>query len=480
MDQKNNSSFCSSVTDRHNRPANTWHEAAAAIHDFWTHLWSEHAQFRIWLLDPIGCSPVSVSVSRAQSGKGTGGPDGWAADEIKHLPFQTFEILSQLFEQFATIGEVPLQFQQARMVCLPKPGKVKNHAVSVDGTRPITIMSVWWRLWVSTLCQSHGLKTWLKAALHPSVGAVSQQDIYENLISIFDNFHQHGYLLALDFSKAFDAINTDMSVKMLNKYGWPPAITRLLGLVWGTQQRFIQWDNHTHNIPLLASGVQPQGGPLGPVICSLWVQSGVNSVSEEVSLREGSFSMQVYLDDRSCTTSSPSDLQNLQNAWSSWSHLVGLKENLQKAEVSGMGSARLSSLSQCFDAAVVSPAVRVLGAVSWSGRRKLHKIELDRLAAAKASARLLGCCGFLLPLQLRYLKHFALPKANYGWVARGPTWSAAKSLWSACWVSTHRVRYSSPWLRALFLGGKLHLDVVWVTRLVAAVLRARFRSGNPS
>ena len=99
----------------------------------------------------------------------------------------------------------------------------------------------------------------------------------------------------------------------------------------------------------------------------------------------------------------------------------------------------------------------------------LHKIELDRLAAAKATARLSGCCSFLLPLQLRYLKQFALPKANYGWVARGPTCSGAKTLWSAFWVSAHRVRYSSPWLRAFFLGGSLHLDVVWVTRLVAVV-----------
>ena len=38
---------------------------------------------------------------------------------------------------------------------------------------------------------------------------------------------------------------------------------------------------------------------------------------------------------------------------------------------------------------------------------------------------------------------------------------------------------SSPWLHALFLRGSLHLDVTWVTRLVAAVLRARFRSCDP-
>ena len=51
-------------------------------------------------------------------------------------------------------------------------------------------------------------------------------------------------------------------------------------------------------------------------------------------------------------------------------------------------------------------------------------------AGAKATARLLGCCGFLLPTQLYFLKQFALPKANFGWVARGPTWTVASSLCS--------------------------------------------------
>ena len=118
---------------------------------------------------------------------------------------------------------VPIQLQQARMVCLPKPGKVKNYAVPVDGTRPITVLNVWWRLWVSTLCQSKGLKAWLKTALHPSIGAVANQDIFENLISIFDHFHQQGFLLTLDYSKAFDTISilTCLSPFLISMVGLP-------------------------------------------------------------------------------------------------------------------------------------------------------------------------------------------------------------------------------------------------------------------
>ena len=148
--------------------------------------------------------------------------------------------------------------------------------------------------------------------------------------------------------------------------------------------------------------------------------------------------------------------------------------------MSGVGSARLSALRQKFNASMISPAVRVLGAVSWSGRRQLHYIEKDGIAAAKATARLLGCCGFLLPTQLRYFKWFASLKPTTVGLLVVPPWTVAKSLWTAFWVSTRRVRYSSLWLRALSLRGNLHLDVTWVTRLVAAVLRARFRSRDLS
>ena len=56
--------------------------------------------------------PTGIELqARAQSGKGAGGPDGWTADETKHLPCQTLEVLAQLFEQVATVGDATVQFQ---------------------------------------------------------------------------------------------------------------------------------------------------------------------------------------------------------------------------------------------------------------------------------------------------------------------------------------------------------------------------------
>ena len=66
------------------------------------------------------------------------------------------------------------------------------------------------------------------------------------------------------------------------------------------------------------------------------------------------------------------------------------------------------------------PAIRVLGAVSCSVRRAFHAEEVRQFESAKKCARLLGCCGFSLDVQLRYLRQFSLSKVNFGWVDRAP------------------------------------------------------------
>ena len=211
---------------------------------------------------------------------------------------------------------------------------------------------------------------------------------------------------------------------------------------------------------------------------SLWVQAGVQTVLQTCETPESDISIKTYLDDRSCTARNAAKLHEIYLAWSQWSSSVGLCENLAKCEVSAVGKRKTEDACQVFDPSRVSPAIRVLGAVSCSVRRAYRAAEVRRFEAARKCARLLGCCGFSLLLQLRYLRQFSLSKVNFGWVARAPTWTSSKQLWSCFWSSVRRCRYSSPWLRCLFLGGNLHLDVVWATRLLSAVFRYHLTKGS--
>ena len=139
----------------------------------------------------------------------------------------------------------------------------------------------------------------------PEVGAISGEDIYENLIQIFDDFEKNGFILTLDYGKAFDSVDTRLSCRLLLRHGWPVTLVKLLGSVWGQQSSFIQWDHHTHFQPLDSSCVQVQGDLLGPLVMSLWVMAGVASVTATTQVNS---STKVYIDDRTVTCNSAPNL----------------------------------------------------------------------------------------------------------------------------------------------------------------------------
>ena len=372
--------------------------------------------------NPVQISfPTGVQMrARAQYSSGSSGPDAWNSSEVKHLPLDVFDTLAELFLIFAQASAVPTQLNQSRMCCLSKPGRVSNYAIKASDTRPITICSIWYRIWASTLCKKPDFRNWLRQVLRPEVAGLSHQDIYENLIEIFDNFHQHGYVLALDYTKAFDCINCRLSCEILTAHGWPPLLISLLSGIWGQQSRFVQWDHHTHFDVLNGSEVQPQGDPLGPLIMTLWVQSGIDSISSSSVFSPNSHFTKVYLDDRTATATTSQHVSKLYDCWKDWSQNVGLIENTAKAVVSAVGKARFDRVTAQFPAGMVQRSVKILGAVSCSGRRQIHEEEKRRVLAAKQSARLLGCCGFSLNTRLRYLRQFSLSKINYGWVVALP------------------------------------------------------------
>lgn len=95
--------------------------------------------------------PTGVQLSAvARAGKGSAGPDGWSGDELRHMPVHVFEVFATLAGRWLRAGVAPNQMLESRMVCLPKPGKVRasDNTVSVEHTRPITVLSCWcwWRL----------------------------------------------------------------------------------------------------------------------------------------------------------------------------------------------------------------------------------------------------------------------------------------------------------------------------------------------
>ena len=86
-------------------------------------------------------------LNAVRSCKGTHGPDGWLAEELRYMPAEAVQCFMALTHQWERLGKVPDEMTAARQVNLIKPGKT---TVGPDGvtrlsasqTRPISIFSV--------------------------------------------------------------------------------------------------------------------------------------------------------------------------------------------------------------------------------------------------------------------------------------------------------------------------------------------------
>lgn len=221
-----------------------------------------------------------------------------------------------------------------------------------------------------------------------------------------------GYLLALDYEKAFDTLDPKVTKELLLAHNWDPKLVNFLCNIWDHQGRFLCWKYHIHK------------HPLGPLIISLWVQSGVRFIQSQLPGHDAHPTL--YLDDRTITASSAPALHAQWTAWDDRSRRVGLIENHNKVCVS-LRPKDSTLLSAVFpDQAQVAKCARALGAVTvWSASE-----EKSRIAASVRTIRLLSTMGLPLAVFLRTVGQFALSKASFGW-----TKTVCDNLWTACWVA---------------------------------------------
>ena len=224
-------------------------DGATAIFQFWHDFWRDLDAGRPAFADRVSTALAGIPqdlpalqwncpngvqlMATAQGCRGAAGADGWTADEIRYLPLDAFNLVANFFERCVAEGELPSQFFEARMVCIPKAAKITDYQIHVDQCRPITILSVFWRLWISTICKSPEMKNWIDAVIHPSINGLGGGDMYTTITRIFDQFDQDGYILGLDYCKAFDCLDPLVTKELLRRYGWPEPFISLCTRVWG-------------------------------------------------------------------------------------------------------------------------------------------------------------------------------------------------------------------------------------------------------
>ena len=286
--------------------------AAGFIVDYWHDFWRNASvvmpprEDRVTAL--LNCLPALPVVEwSAPSGRdlwllarknhGSGGPDTWSGRELCHFPPQVFDCFARLARHWLDTGDVPQQVCEARMCCLPKAGKLDHtRCISVEHMRPITVLSLWWRLWSSAWVQGSELQSWVRRYIPSQFAAVHRVSPDEVAFELMEHLAAHGCLVGLDFTKAYDLLDPFLSCSLLCHLGWPLALVRILEKVWSGVQRWVGFQSAVHPQPLVGPAM-PQGDPLGHLIMTLWAWAGWSRV--EARSRQDVVGMsRIYIDDR--------------------------------------------------------------------------------------------------------------------------------------------------------------------------------------
>ena len=308
------------------------------------------------------------------------------------------------------------------------------------------------------------LKEWITRILPEEFASVCGTSCESTAAEILGRYGQDGFLLALDYSKAYDRLHPVLTTALLRRLGLPEDLLQVLTEVWGQQRRWLCWQQHVHHAPLVAPAM-PQGDPLGPLVMSLWVAAGHSLITAG----RGVFS-RIYIDDRTVVATSPEEIAHQLQEWETRSFSVGLRENADKAVCMGR-NARKKRVLEALLPGNVRDEVVILGVSTRV--RGLSAREEVRVQEAMRIIALLSCCGLGFGHYLRVVRQFAMSRAAYGWVAHWPSLHVSKRLWTAVRRGCKRLRSSSPWLFGAVFGGNLHLDALFATRLTGTLARLR-------
>ena len=367
--------------------------------------------------------------------RGSGSPEGWHGEEIKDFPEGVAELFGEITKRWRKAGIAPDSVKYARQVNLVKETKITElNTIEAGDLRPISVISIWWRVITSCWVTGEDLKKWRNSIIPKEVvcDGTSTEACAAEVCEELDN---KGYLGTLDFSLCYDHIDPKLIVEV-KRMRFPKYMATLLEDVWTQLRRYVIYEGECSKKAYKAGNMIMQGDSFGPFALHILMAAGEIWTKEKMRKRKGGKYSLVYMDDRNLVTDDPNTLCKYVKAWQAWSGKMGLKENAQKTKIiakTKKGRAKLRKAAEEHKMGeFVKMEAEVLGVVTWTGKRKMEKKEQDRVERAKKmAARIAVMPGARERKRMAY-RSYGAPVQAYGWIAKGmPAGEEGKSTTAA-------------------------------------------------
>ena len=323
------------------------------------------------------------------------------------------EALNEAYER----GELSPSQKQGVITLLEKEGK---DALHIKNYRPITLLNVDYKILSKVLAKR--IKEVLSEVIHhDQVGYIKNRNIGEAVRLIDDIlFHSlnqtNGFLVTVDFEKAFDSVSHDFLFRVMKLFGFGNMFCSWVKLLYTGISSCVMNGGHSTGYFDVKRGVR-QGDPLSPYLFLLAIEILAQTIRKDVTIKglcfgEHEVRQILYADDISLFVKDKHSIIKLQSIFEEFGKISGLLVNKGKTNFLWLGkSDEIPEMPQ-FGTRV--DELKILG-VHFSLNVKV-KDDLNYKEILSKIKRLLAWWkerDLTLMGKIHLLKTYALSKLNY-------------------------------------------------------------------
>ena len=345
------------------------------------------------------------------------GNDGFTAEFYqKFWPVLGGSLVDTLNDAFER-GELSASQKQGVITLIEKEGK---DAMYIKNYRPITLLNVDYKILSKVL--ANRIKEVLSQIIHSDqVGYIKERNIGEAVRLIDDMFFHslnqtNGFLVAVDFEKAFDSVSHDFLSEVLELFGFGDSFCSWIRVLYKDISSCVMNGGHSTGYFKIKRGVR-QGDPLSPYLFLFVIELLAHAIRKDTGIKGFQFGKHEirqisYADDCTLFVKDATSLNRIQNIFEEFEKISGLKINKGKTNFVWMGKESEQPEVPIFGNLVQE--IKILGVHFCLDRSK--KDDLNYKEILSKIKRLLGWWkqrDLTLVGKVHLLKTYALSKLNY-------------------------------------------------------------------
>ena len=285
-----------------------------------------------------------------------------------------------------THGSLSISQRQAIIKLLEKKDKDKRY---IENWRPISLLNV------DTKIISKAFASRIKVVLpsiicHDQTAYIQGRFIGEStrlladILEITDTLDIEGYILTADIEKAFDSMDHSFLLASLSKMGFGANFIDWIKILLNNNESCVINGGTSSKYFDLKRGAR-QGDPIAAYlfIISLeifFIMIRENEDIKKLNIFDNEFLLSAYADDTTFFVQDLDSVNIILNCFSIFSSFSGLKLNLSKCEICGIGYLKGVDTALCRikNVNLMKSSIKVLGVhftyIRWSTRKKIMSV----------------------------------------------------------------------------------------------------------